>query len=89
MRRLSCIALYWLRRCTATRLQRETLTLSGEDGDADARVTQLDEGGVASPPVILSDQKDVFGADVAVNEMLFLLRVEKRRRSVDEELRGK
>lgn len=89
MHRLSCIALYWPRRCTAARLQRETLTLSGEDGDADARVTQFDEGGVASPPVILSDQKDVFGADVAVNEMLFLLRVEKRGRSVGEKLRGK
>lgn len=75
-------------RCIAARLKRNTLTLFGEDGDADPRVTQLDEGGVPGPPVILSDQKDVFGTDVAVNKMLFLLRVEKRRRSVEETLGG-
>lgn len=75
-------------RCIAAWLKRHALTLFGEDGDADPRVTQLDEGGVPGPPVILSDQKDVFGTDVAVNKMLFLLRVETRRRSVEETLGG-
>lgn len=75
-------------RCIAARLKQNALTLFGEDSDADSWVTQLDEGGVPGPPVILSDQKDVFGTDVAVNKMLFLLRVEKRRRSVEETLGG-
>jgi len=35
---------------------RHRLTFSGQNIDADARVTQFDEGGVPSPPVLLSDQ---------------------------------
>lgn len=69
-------------RCIAAKLRRNTLTLFGEDSDADARVTQFDEGGVPGPPVVLSDQKDVFGTDVPVNKMLFFLWVEKRRESL-------
>lgn len=85
MHRRSCIALYWPITCTAARL----LTFSREDSDADARVTQFYEGGVSGPPVILSDQKDVFGADVAVNEMLLLLRSrEKKDGPVEEKQLG-
>lgn len=53
------------------------LTFFGQDGDADAWVTQFDEGGVPSPPVILSDQKNVFSTDVAVDKLLFFLQVQR------------
>lgn len=60
----------------------DKLTFFGQDSDADARVTQFDEGGVPSPPVILSDQQNVFSADVPVDEMLFFLQVQKERESL-------
>lgn len=72
--------------CIAVESRRNALTLFWENSDADARVTQFDEGGVSSPPVILSDQEDILGTDVAVNKMLFLLRVEKRKQSAKETL---
>lgn len=58
---------------------RHKLTFFGQNSDADARVTQFDEGGVPSPPVILSDQKNVFSTDIPMDKLLFFLQVEKGR----------
>lgn len=55
------------------------LTFFGQDSDADARVAQFDEGGVPSPPVVLSDQKNVFSADISMDKMFFFLYIQKRR----------
>lgn len=49
------------------------LTFSGQNSDADARVTEFDEGQTARPFVLLSDQQNIFGTDVAVYEILLLL----------------
>lgn len=49
------------------------LTFSGQREDADTRVTELDEGQAARRPILLSNQKDILGADVSVNEVLILL----------------
>lgn len=59
--------------------QSPKLTFFGKDRDADAGVTQFDEGGVSSPPVFFSDQKNVFAAHVAVDELLFFLQVQRGR----------
>lgn len=57
------------------------LTLFGQDSNADARVTQFDEGRVSSLPVILSDQENVFSTHIAMDKMLLLLRMEPGTRS--------
>lgn len=49
------------------------LTFFGQDSDTDARVAQFDEGGVPSPPVVLSNQKNIFSADISVDKMFFFL----------------
>lgn len=49
------------------------LTLFGQDSNADARVAQFDEGRISGPPVVLSDQEDVFSAHVAVDKVLLFL----------------
>lgn len=48
-------------------------TFPGQHGDADARVAELDEGQAARGSVLLPDQQDVLGADVAVDQVLVLL----------------
>lgn len=48
-------------------------TFPGQHGDADARVAELDEGHAARGSVLLPDQQDVLGADVAVDQVLVLL----------------
>lgn len=58
------------------------LTFFGQDGDADARIAQFDKWGVSSPSVILSDQKNIFSADIPVNKMLVFLQVQKGRESL-------
>lgn len=50
-----------------------SLTFSGQHTDTDARVTELDEGGASCHQILLSDQQDVLGTDVSVNEVLVLL----------------
>lgn len=62
-----------LEKCFIVQLRRHTLTFFGQDSDADTRVTQFDKGGVSSPSVILSDQKNVFSAHIAMDKMLFFL----------------
>lgn len=52
----------------------KSLTFSGQHGDADARVTEFDEGQAARHPILLSDQKDVLGTNISMNEVLILLR---------------
>ena len=49
------------------------LTFFGQHRDADARVTEFDEGQAARRPVLLSDQKNVLGTDISMNEVLILL----------------
>lgn len=49
------------------------LTLFGQDSNADARVTQFDEGRVSSPPVILSDQQNIFSTHIAMDKILLFL----------------
>lgn len=48
-------------------------TFPGQHGEADARVAELDEGQAARGSVLLPDQQDVLGADVAVDQVLVLL----------------
>lgn len=49
------------------------LTLFGQDSNADARVAQFDEGRVSSPPVILSDQENIFSTHIAMDKILLFL----------------
>ena len=49
------------------------LTLFGQDGHADARVAELDEGRVPGPPVLLPDEEDIFGTDIPVGQAFLLL----------------
>lgn len=49
------------------------LTFSGQHGDADTRVTEFDEGQVACRPILLSDQENILGTNVSMNEVLILL----------------
>lgn len=53
-----------------------SLTFSGQHGDADARVTEFDEGQAARHPILLSDQKDILGTNISMNEVLILLRAD-------------
>lgn len=49
------------------------LTFSGQHSDADTRVTQFDEGHAARRPILLSDQKNILGTNISMNEVLILL----------------
>lgn len=49
------------------------LTFSGQDRDADTRVTELDKRQAACLSIFLSDQQNIFGADISMNEVLVLL----------------
>lgn len=50
------------------------LTFFGQHRDADTRVTEFDEGQAARRPVLLSDQKNILGTNISMNEVLILLR---------------
>ena len=54
-------------------------TLFGQDGDADARVAELDEGRVSSPPVLLPDEENIFGTDIPVGQVFLLLHSTKEK----------
>lgn len=49
------------------------LTLFGQDSNADARVAQFYEGRISSPPVIFSDQENIFSTHIAMNKILLFL----------------
>lgn len=49
------------------------LTFSGQHGDADARVTEFDEGQAARGPVLLPDKENVLGTNISMNQVLILL----------------
>lgn len=49
------------------------LTIFGQDSDADSRVTQFDEGGVPSLPVLLADQQNILGTHIPMDQVLILL----------------
>lgn len=51
------------------------LTFSGLDGDADPRVTELDERRHSCLSVFFSGHQNVPGADVSVDQVLLLLRI--------------
>lgn len=49
------------------------LTFPGQHSDADAGVTELDEGQTAGFPILLSDQKNILGTNISMNEVFILL----------------
>lgn len=49
------------------------LTFFGQHGDADTRVTELDEGQAACLTILLPDQKNILGANISMDEVLILL----------------
>lgn len=49
------------------------LTFSRQNGDADTRITELDERQAARLPVLLSDQQNVFGTNIPMNYAFILL----------------
>ena len=56
-------------------------TLFGQDGHADARVAELDERWVTSPPVLLPDQENIFGTNIPVGQVFLLLHTAKEKRT--------
>lgn len=52
------------------------LTFFGQHSDADTRVTELDKRQAARHPILLSDQKNILGTDISMNEVLILLHAE-------------
>lgn len=54
-------------------------TLFGQDGHADARVAELDEGWIPSPPVLLPDQENIFGTYIPVDQVFLLLYMAKEK----------
>lgn len=49
------------------------LTFFGQHGDADTRVTELDEGQAARLTILLSDQKNILGTNISMDEIFILL----------------
>lgn len=52
------------------------LTFFGQHSDADTRVTEFDKGQAARHPILLSDQKNILGTNISMNEALILLRAD-------------
>lgn len=57
----------------------EELTFFRQDSDADAGVAKLDERGIPSPPILLPDQQNIFGTNIPMDKMLFLLQVQNKK----------
>lgn len=59
------------------RQSRASLTFSGQHPDADAGVAELDEGQASRCPILLSDQENILGTNIPMNEVLVLLQADK------------